>query len=132
MPVVDASVAFEWLACGERQRAVEERLVGEQAALWAPELLDAEVGQTLRRALRVRKIDVEMAATAVGELERLPVHRVSHEMLMRIAWSLRDRVSFYDALYAALAMMLGEPLLTLDGRLARAGLDAEIEVLGQA
>lgn len=132
MPVVDASVAFAWLAGNAHAGMVEARLVGEQRALWAPELLDAEVGQVLRRSLRLRAIEAERATRALSELATLPVHRISHEMLMQVAWALRDRVSFYDGLYAALAAMLGEPLLTLDGRLARAGLDVEIEVLSQA
>lgn len=129
MPVVDASVTFEWLAGEDRVDVVEERLVGEQGALWAPELLDAEVGQVLRRSLRRKSLDAERAGSALTELGRLPVHRISHELLLHAAWSVRDRVSFYDGLYVALAQLLDEPLLTLDRRLARAGLEAEIEVL---
>jgi predicted nucleic acid-binding protein len=132
MPVVDASVAFEWLAGKDHLDAVEERLVAEEGALWAPELLDAEVGQVLRRSLRRRALDPERALLALNELGTLPVHRIPHEMLVHAAWSMRDRVSFYDGLYAALATMLGEPLLTLDARLGRAGLDLEVEVLAQA
>jgi predicted nucleic acid-binding protein len=130
MPVIDASVMFEWLACGEHEKAVKERLTEEEGALWAPELLDAEVGQALRRAIRRHHVDEEKAAKALWQLGYLPVHRISHEMLVHATWPLRNQVSFYDGLYAALAMMLGEPLLTLDARLARAGLDLEIEVLG--
>jgi len=51
---------------------------------------------------------------------------------MHVAWGLRDNFSFYDALYVALALMLDEPLLTIDARLARTGIDLPIEVLGQA
>ncbi|HET7418665.1 MAG TPA: type II toxin-antitoxin system VapC family toxin [Solirubrobacterales bacterium] len=129
MPVVDASVTFEWLAGQDHLDAVEERLVAEQGALWAPELLDAEVGQVLRRSLRRRDLDPERAQVALRELGTLPVHRIPHEMLVQLAWSMRDQVSFYDGLYAALATMLDEPLLTLDARLGRAGLDLEVEVL---
>jgi len=48
-----------------------------------------------------------------------------HEMtgsLARAAWALRENVSFYDGLYAALAAALTVPLLTADGRLAKAPL----------
>jgi predicted nucleic acid-binding protein len=132
MPVVDASVAYEWLAGDSHLEVVEERLVDEPKALWAPELLDAEVGHVLRRSLRRRSLDPERATAALTELGKLPVRRISHEMLVHVAWTMRDRVSFYDGLYTALAAMLREPLLTLDARLARAGLEIEIEVLGQA
>jgi predicted nucleic acid-binding protein len=130
MPVVDASVIFEFLALGPREEAAAERLLGEQRALWAPELLDAEVGHAARRAVRRRKANADLAERAMWELGSLPVHRISHEGLTRYAWALRDNVSFYDGLYVALAQLLDEPLLTFDGRLARAGVEAEIEVLG--
>jgi predicted nucleic acid-binding protein len=129
MAVVDASVIVELLILGERKEAAAERLLGEQRALWAPELLDAEVGSSLRRGVRRKSIDADQAAEALGELRKLPIHRVSHERLAQFAWLLRDKVSFYDGLYVALAQLLDKPLLTFDARLARAGIDAEIEVL---
>jgi predicted nucleic acid-binding protein len=129
MAVVDASVIFEFLAVGERGGAAAERLLGEPKALWAPELLDAEVGSALRRAVRRKSVEADRAAEALGELRKLPIHRVSHDRLAQFAWLLRDKVSFYDGLYVALAQLLDKPLLTFDARLARAGIDAEIEVL---
>lgn len=132
MPVVDASVIFEVLAAGDRKQAAVDRVLGEERALWAPELLDAEVGSALRRAVRQERINPDRAAEALEELRKLPIHRISHERLARFAWLLRDNVSFYDGLYVALAQLLDRPLLTFDGRLARAGVDVELEVLAQA
>jgi predicted nucleic acid-binding protein len=129
MAVVDASVICEFFALGKHEEVATERLLGEQRALWAPEMLDAEVGSALRRAVRRKSIDADQAAEALGELRKLPIHRVSHERLAQFAWLLRDNVSFYDGLYVALAQLLDKPLLTFDARLARAGIDAEIEVL---
>jgi predicted nucleic acid-binding protein len=40
--------------------------------------------------------------------------------LLERAWRLRGAVTFYDALYVALAERLGLPLITLDARLAGA------------
>jgi predicted nucleic acid-binding protein len=132
MAVVDASVIFEFLTLGDRGGAVAERLLGSQRALWAPELLDAEVGSALRRAVRHRDIEAGKAAEALGELKMLPIHRVSHEGLAQFAWLLRDNISFYDGLYVALAQLLEKPLLTLDAALAQAPVDVEIELLAQA
>ncbi|HEV2789869.1 MAG TPA: type II toxin-antitoxin system VapC family toxin [Solirubrobacterales bacterium] len=129
MPVLDASVVVEMLVDGEHAKLVEERIAAEEYTLWAPELLDAEVGQALRRYVRVGKLDADSAGSRLWRIDRLPVERVEHELLVHFAWVLRDHISFYDALYVALAQMLEEPLLTLDARLARAGLNAEIEVL---
>jgi predicted nucleic acid-binding protein len=132
MPVVDASVVVEMLVNGEHAKLVEERIAAEEYTLWAPELLDAEVGQALRRHVRAGNLDAEVAGNRLWRIDRLPVERVEHELLIHFAWVLRDHISFYDGLYVALAQLLEEPLLTLDARLARAGLNAEIEVLAQA
>jgi predicted nucleic acid-binding protein len=128
MPVLDASVVVEFLSPGKHAEAAEAR-IREERVLWAPELLDAEVGSALRGVVRRKTMDAEQAVEALGELRKLPIHRVSHERLAQFAWLLRDNVSFYDGLYVALAQLLDKPLLTFDARLARAGIDAEIEVL---
>jgi predicted nucleic acid-binding protein len=132
MPVIDASVLVEYLSHGEHAAPARERLFDESQALWAPQLIDAEVGHALRREVRRGDLDEDRAGKAMWRLDRLPVNRVSHEVLIRYAWTLRDNVSFYDALYVALAEMLRQPLITFDARLARSGVDAEIEVLAQA
>jgi len=128
MPVLDASVVAEMLTAGEYEEIAEARIFGAENALWAPELLDAEVGSALRRAVRRGK-DADQAAQSLEELRKLPIHRVSHERLTQFAWLLRDNVSFYDGLYVALAQLLEQPLWTFDRRLARTGVDVEIEVL---
>jgi predicted nucleic acid-binding protein len=132
MPVLDASVVVEMLAFGRHGEAARGRILECDTALWAPELLDAEVGSALRGAVRGRAVQAGRAGEALEELRRLPIHRISHERLAPFAWLLRDNVSFYDGLYVALAQLLDQPLLTFDLRLARSGVDAEIEVLAQA
>jgi predicted nucleic acid-binding protein len=132
MPVVDASVLVEFLANRKHAELVEERLDAEEHTLWAPHLVDAEVGHALRRYVRLGELDADFAGGRLWRVDELPIERVEHELLVHVAWALRDKISFYDALYVALAQMLDEPLLTLDARLARAGLEAEIEVLAQA
>ncbi|HEU5252922.1 MAG TPA: type II toxin-antitoxin system VapC family toxin [Solirubrobacterales bacterium] len=132
MPVVDASVFVELFREGEHAEVVDERLHAEEHALWAPHLVDAEIGHALRRAVRRGEMDVEVAGEALWEIDALPIERVEHDPLVLVAWDLRDNFSFYDALYVALALMLDEPLLTFDSRLARSGVDLPIEVLGQA
>jgi predicted nucleic acid-binding protein len=129
MPVVDASVLVELLADQGNSELVAERLAADEHALWAPHLLDAEVGHALRRCVRLGQLDADVAGKRLWQVDELPVRRVEHDLLVHVAWALRDAISFYDALYVALAQMLDEPLLTFDARLGRAGLEAEIEVL---
>jgi predicted nucleic acid-binding protein len=132
MAVVDASVLVEYLACGEHAGAAGERLLTDSHPIWAPHLIDAEVGHALRRGVRRGVLDEDAAGEALWMLDQLPVRRVSHELLVRYAWTLRENVTFYDALYVALAEMLDEPLITFDARLARSGVRAQVEVLAQA
>ncbi|HYH54113.1 MAG TPA: type II toxin-antitoxin system VapC family toxin [Solirubrobacterales bacterium] len=130
MAVVDASVIVELLC--ESTRTLDARLAEEEHALWAPHLIDAEVGHALRREVRLGRMTAEAAAEALWEMNDLPLRRIEHENLIHVAWDLRDNLSFYDGLYVALALALGETLITFDARLARSGLDLPIEVLDQA
>jgi predicted nucleic acid-binding protein len=129
MAVVDASVVVEFLGGDERTLTLDERMKAEEHALWAPHLIDAEVGHALRRKVRLGQMDAEAAEEALWELDDLPLRRVEHENLVPVAWDLRDNFTFYDGLYVALALMLDETLLTYDARLARTGIDLPIEVL---
>ena len=53
--------------------------------------------------------------------------------LATAAWALRQNVSFYDGLYAALAAALAVTLVTADQQLARApGFNCTVEQIGPA
>lgn len=120
MLVVDASCLAEVVLAGPDAEPVRERLARdpEQAA---PHLVDAEVLGVIRRALLRGQLDGTAADQAVEDLGSWPATRVDHRPLLGRAWQLRDSVSAPDALYVALAEALDATLLTLDGRLARAG-----------
>jgi predicted nucleic acid-binding protein len=124
--VIDASAMVEVLV-GEIDTT--RRLV--DVTLAAPELLDAEVGQTLRRKVLVTKeLDAELAAQALDDLAATTLLRYDHADLVARAWELRHNLSFYDALYVALAELLEAPLVTVDARLAGApGMEVAVEVL---
>jgi predicted nucleic acid-binding protein len=122
MAVVDASVVVAVLVGGEYADWAEARLstLGPGRSLWAPHLIDAEVGHSLRRRVAASKLGEEHAADALGRLASLPMRRMIHTGMLDRAWELRHNYSFYDGLYVALAELLDTPLLTLDRRLARA------------
>lgn len=134
MPIVDASVLVSLLVDGEDGWAGTQVLRARTSgSLWAPHLVDAEVGHALRGLVAARKTSEEDATAALRDLTSLPLRRIVHTGLLDRAWELRHNLSFYDGLYVALAELLGEPLLTLDGRLARAVAKASgIEVLTAA
>src|SRR5690348_14004852 len=109
MAVVDASVVVGFLS---DEGELVERLEVEEHVLWAPHLIDAEVGHALRRKVRLGQMEAETAEKAIWAINDLPLRRVEHENLIHVAWDLRDNFTFYDALYVSLALMLDEPLLT--------------------
>jgi predicted nucleic acid-binding protein len=133
MPVVDATVLAEYLGDSAQAELAQRLLHRHRGRLWAPHLVDAEVGHALRRGVRSGRIEAEAARLALEELALMPVRRARHRPLIPRAWELRDNLSFYDALYVALAEILDQPLLTFDARMAKAsGIRAAIEVLPQA
>lgn len=120
MIVVDASaLAVAVLDRSGDGDALRRRLVTE--VCHAPHLIDAELGNLLRRRVLRGELDARMAAILLAASPALIDHR--HDMtgaLACAAWALRDNVSFYDALYAALAQALGASLVTGDERLRHA------------
>lgn len=130
--VVDASVLVTVFSGAQHARWAEAQLTSGDArqTLWAPHLIDAEVGHSLRRRAAAHDLPDEHAAAGLRELVALPLRRVVHTGLIERAWSLRHNLSFYDGLYVALAEQLDVPLLTLDVRLAKAApVAARVEVL---
>jgi predicted nucleic acid-binding protein len=128
--VVDASVLVEYLIDGEQVEAAREA-IRREPWVWAPALVDAEVGHALRGLVLRAEISARKAGDALGDLFEMRLQKVPHKHLAGRAWQLRDNVSFYDGLYVALAEAVGSPLVTRDARLARAtGLRTEVELIG--
>jgi predicted nucleic acid-binding protein len=130
MIVVDASAVIELLLRSPLGERVEARCFGHPAALHAPELLDIEVVQVLRRFEARHEVTTPRAAAALRLLAALPVRRHPHAPLRQRLWALRANLTAYDAAYVALAEGLGATVVTCDARLAGApGVRAPIEVL---
>lgn len=129
MIVVDASVVVELLLNTSRTETIAVRLRQEQ--LHAPELLDLEVLQVIRRYRLFEQLPARRAEQAVADFGLIRIERHTHAVLRSRIWQLHPNLTAYDAAYVALAELLGSPLLTLDGKLARSAVhDAEIELLG--
>jgi predicted nucleic acid-binding protein len=128
--VVDASaLAWAITALTPDGSALRRRLMAETCH--APHLIDAEVGNVLRRHVFRGELTAADGEALLAAASPLVDHR--YEMtgpLARAAWRLRENLTFYDALYAALAEALEAPLLTCDKRLSgAAGLPCAIEVV---
>jgi predicted nucleic acid-binding protein len=128
--VVDASVAVDVLLRTPGAESAAERILADDASLHAPELIDIEVAQVLRRLVLQGGLYPPRAAEALELFAAFPLTRHSHASLMRRVWELRENITAYDAAYVALAEGLDATLVTRDKRLARVAKSrARIEVL---
>lgn len=119
MIVVDASALVEAIIGTEAGDAVIDRMVAADD-LSAPAHMPVEVTQVLRRLERGRLLGSTRAREAVSDLGALRVSLHGTITLLDEIWSLRHRISAYDAAYVALAGALDATLVTRDRRLAAA------------
>ena len=129
MVVVDASVLVTALGDdGADRDQPRGRLRGERLAV--PELVDPEVASVLRRLLLAGLLPLRRAELAMSDLAALALRRVPYRPPLPRLWQLRQNLTVYDAVYVALAELLGTTLLTADSRLAGApGLGCEVELV---
>jgi predicted nucleic acid-binding protein len=128
--VLDASAAVDWLVQAAAAQHIERRIFSRSHSLHAPELVDLEVAQVLRRMVREGALSASRAAEAIQDLLDLRITRYPHAILLPRIWQLRHNLSAYDAAYVVLAEKLGATLLTRDARLATAaGHTANVEVV---
>ena len=122
MPVVDASVAIKWFveepgsatALGLRASHVQGKL-----QLIAPELIIYEITNVLIRHPRFEAYQIDHAIDTLFELQMeilVPTPALVHAALHT---AMRYHLTFYDALYVALAQQLDIELITADQRLHR-------------
>ena len=120
MIVLDASVLANVVGDDGGPGARARALVGEEESLAGPDLVDVETVSVLRRRWLAGTLDERRFEQAVADLIDFPLVRFPTFALMRRAFELRANVTAHDACYVALAELLECPLVTADGRLARA------------
>ena len=111
MIVLDASAAVDWLLQTSAGKKIEKRIYSRNETLHAPQLLDLEVAQVLRRLVRQGILSVRRADEAVHDLLDLRLTRYPHLVLLSRIWQLRHNFSAYDAAYIVLAENSGPPYL---------------------
>ncbi|WP_211658696.1 type II toxin-antitoxin system VapC family toxin [Phytoactinopolyspora halophila] len=118
--VVDASaLMYANIANEDAAARLRNRLRDE--TVHAPHLIDAELGNVLRRQVMRGTMTADHGAAVLRHAPRLIDHRYDHTgSIATAAWALRENVTFYDAIYVALAAALDVPLMTADQRLSTA------------
>jgi predicted nucleic acid-binding protein len=119
MLVIDASALVELLTVDPDDEPGLASRVHEVEWMSAPDLIDYEVLNVLRKMVLRGDIEVELAQESRLALRDLRLSRqpLTDEMADRV-WELRHNASAYDAAYLALAEQLDVPLVTVDRRLA--------------
>lgn len=119
MMVLDASAGVDLLIGAAPSSQIVEHVREHDYDLHAPHLIDAEIGQALRGKVLGRTLKTTDAMKALAELDRVPIERYPHRPFADRAFAFRSNLTFYDALYLALAEALDATLLTRDAALAK-------------
>ncbi len=123
--VVDASVAIKWLVLeqdSDKARAILGDAEKKRLSMLAPEILPAEVGNFLWKAVFRSGLGSKEALAQYGRFQRAcpALVRISLLADSALRLALHFRRSVYDCLYVALAARTPCDFLTADERLFNA------------
>ena len=124
--VLDASVAAKWYlpAADEPLNAEALQLlkdyVGGSVNLLVPDLFWPEFTNILWKATRYGRVSVRTAEEAIVAMREREIPTASSAVLLQDAFAIAttSNRTVYDAVYVALAVVSGTPLITADERLA--------------
>lgn len=117
--VIDSSVLIAALVDAGPGGIWAEKVM-EGGSLYAPELVQVETTNILRRLEVGKKITMPEAEAAYEDLMQLEIELYPFAPFADRIWELRPTVTSYDAWYVSVAEAAGCPLATLDERLAKA------------
>lgn len=119
--VLDASVFVRSaVETSTRARVWLDAIEADELDGHVPELVHAEVGNSLAKYVRAGRMSVDDAAVVLESVAALPLreHRLRELVPAALALALETGLSVYDCCYAALAEALEIRLVTADRRLA--------------
>lgn len=126
--MLDTSAVVD-LLLGEEAAPAVQKLLDHEGTATAPDLLVFEILSVLRRLALRRELSDERAEAARADLGDLAVTLFPSLTLRERAWTMRHRLTAADALFAALAAELKQPLATKDAGLAATAADLGVEVV---
>ncbi len=130
MIVLDASAAFDFLTPKDPEGLwVTEWILKPGQRIHAPHLIDVEVAAATRKRVGAGELGARAGKSVIRDLQQMSMARYPHTPFLERIWELRGNLTSHDAVYVALAEVLGATLVTTDRRLARTrGHRATIEV----
>jgi predicted nucleic acid-binding protein len=120
--VLDASALVELVIEGEHRAGADSLLdrYRSGAVFVSAAHGPVEVASALRRMTRLGALSPDDGRQAIEWLVELDIVLDAPAPRMRRVWALRDRLSAYDAVYAASAEAFDTALITTDARLLEA------------
>jgi len=119
--VLDASLALEWFTTSASRTVLAKRSLFDDRVAVVPHLWRFEVMNVVTTWQRSKTVSRAEAANILSDVMRLPfavVDEGSSEAVIELAMA--QKLSAYDATYLHTAMILGEPLASLDSALIKA------------
>ena len=118
--VIDASVAVKWFIPEIHSQAAARLLSGKRS-LYTPDLIYAEVGNTLWKKWKRSELRPEEVLAVLEDFKRFPLISTSCVSLAETSWAIVEKIAitFYDAFYVALAFLEDCPMITADNKLRR-------------
>lgn len=122
--IIDASVGVKWFIKGreadrDNALAIRQRHITGQTKMIVPELFLLEVLNAIKAGRRGTEEQLALVLTALADLD-LTVERHTTSVLRKTnAVASAYDLTWYDAVYVALAESLGFPMVTADETLLR-------------
>lgn len=140
--VIDANVAIKWYVpevLAQRAVYLLREATNGGVALFAPDLIWAELGNVLWKKLQRNELDAEIIRQILGAVAvAFPVETVPCSLLLAAAFEIASAFNrtVYDSLYIALAQSMQATFITADERLVNAlgqtSLGPTIRFLGES
>jgi predicted nucleic acid-binding protein len=123
--VIDASVAIKWIiqladeSFVDIASAILDDYQADRIRLFAPAVINYEIGHALLRAVRRARVTSAQAQAGLEGFYDLRIPKTSSRRLLVRGWDISALYgsSFYDGSYLALAELTVTPLLYADERL---------------